>query len=167
MNSKELFAMYIRNFIFGVEDSLVSTVGLVSGIAFSGAEKKTILLTGVILIFVEAFSMAAGSFISERSTEEYIIRRSVPLHYAIMGGLIMFGSYFIAGFIPLFSYFLFDTAFAFFYSIVFSFIALFLLGMLSAKIFHRRLSRGGIRMLLIGGLAILIGILAGKLTTLI
>jgi VIT1/CCC1 family predicted Fe2+/Mn2+ transporter len=50
--------IYLRNFIFGVEDSLVSTVGLLSGVAVAGVASRTILLTGVVLIFVEAFSMA-------------------------------------------------------------------------------------------------------------
>ena len=52
---------YFRNFIFGVEDSLVSTVGLLSGVAIAGVPSRTILLTGVVLILVEAFSMAAGA----------------------------------------------------------------------------------------------------------
>ena len=61
---------YFRNFIFGVEDSLVSTVGLLSGIAIADVPGHTIFLTGVVLIFVEAFSMAAGTFLSEYSAEE-------------------------------------------------------------------------------------------------
>ena len=54
---------YYRNFVFGVEDSLVSTVGLLSGISIAGVTNKTIIMTGVILIFVEAVSMGAGSFL--------------------------------------------------------------------------------------------------------
>src|SRR5262245_46938731 len=62
---------YFRNFVFGVEDSLVSTVGLLSGVAIAGLAREEIFLTGVILIFVEAVSMAAGSFLSESSAEEF------------------------------------------------------------------------------------------------
>lgn len=36
MISKDVFAIYARNFIFGVEDSLVSTVGLLSGVVAGG-----------------------------------------------------------------------------------------------------------------------------------
>ncbi len=63
--------VYLRNFVFGVEDSLVSTVGLLSGVAAAGVETKTIVLTGVVLIIVEALSMAVGSYLSEYSVEEY------------------------------------------------------------------------------------------------
>ena len=31
---------YLRNFIFGVEDGLVSTIGLLSGISIVGVSKK-------------------------------------------------------------------------------------------------------------------------------
>lgn len=35
MTAREKGASYVRNFIFGVEDSLVSTGGLLSGIAIT------------------------------------------------------------------------------------------------------------------------------------
>ena len=61
--SKNVLAGYLRAFVFGVEDSLASTVGLLSGIAIAGAGRETILMTGIVLIFVEAFSMAIGDFL--------------------------------------------------------------------------------------------------------
>ena len=38
-------SIYLRSFIFGFEDSLVSTVGLLSGIAFAGITAREIILT--------------------------------------------------------------------------------------------------------------------------
>src|SRR3989344_3129963 len=64
------FVLYVRNFIFGAEDSLVSTVGLLSGVAIGGVAKVDILLPGMVLIFVEAFSMAVGSFLAEFSVRK-------------------------------------------------------------------------------------------------
>ena len=61
------YSMIVRNFTFGVEDSLVSTVGLLAGIAFAGVNAGTVVLTGAVLIFVEGFSMAVGSLLSEQS----------------------------------------------------------------------------------------------------
>src|SRR3989344_3322331 len=91
-------ALYLRNLVFGVEDGLVSTVGLLSGIAIAGVERDTIFLTGMVLIFVEAFSMAAGSFLSEFSAEEYALQREVSGRTPFFNGLIMFWSYLLAGF---------------------------------------------------------------------
>ena len=51
--SKDVLAEYLRAFVFGVEDSVASTVGLLSGIAIAGVARETILLTGAILILVE------------------------------------------------------------------------------------------------------------------
>ena len=60
---KDSFAHYFSSFIFGVEDSLVSTVGLLSGVAVAGVTRTDIFITGIILIFVEAFSMGVGNFL--------------------------------------------------------------------------------------------------------
>lgn len=73
------YSLIIRNFVFGVEDSLVSTVGLLAGIAFAGVEAKTVVLTGAVLIFVEAFSMGVGSLLSEQSVEQYEEKKEVSL----------------------------------------------------------------------------------------
>jgi len=86
---------YFRNFIFGVEDGLVSTVAFLAGVSVANVDTKTLFVSGVVLIFVEAFSMAAGSFLSEESTEEYeqksVVRSLIP----IGGAVVMFFSYFI------------------------------------------------------------------------
>ncbi len=162
MPIKELFVSYIRNLIFGVEDGLVSTVGLLSGIAVAGVARSEILLTGTILIFVEAFSMAVGSFLSEQSAEEYTLGRSVSPRYAFMDGVIMFFSYFLAGFVSLAPYVFFEEGNAFWASIIFSLVALFFLGLISAKMFHARLLRSGLRMCIIGGIAIGVGVFVGQ-----
>jgi VIT1/CCC1 family predicted Fe2+/Mn2+ transporter len=158
---KEEFATYVRNFMFGVEDSLVSTVGLLSGVAAAGLSKNEVFLTGIVLIFVEAFSMAVGSYLSEESEEEYMKdKKSLSLHV----GLIMFFSYFAAGFIPLAPYLVFSVTAAFVISIFLSLLALFTLGLVSSRVLKdKHTYKHAIRMLIIGGLAIGVGIMVGKL----
>jgi len=158
---------FLRNFIFGTEDSLVSTVGLLSGIAVAGTIRRDILIAGVVLIFVEAISMGAGSFLSERSSETYTGKKKSAIGYFAEGGVIMFFSYFIAGFIPLAPYIFAPVQTAFFLSIGFSMIGLFLLGFINSKIFKVRSLRPAIEMLIIGGSAIIIGVIAGKLIEMI
>lgn len=152
-------AKNLRNFIFGVEDSLVSTVGLLSGIAVGGIIRSEIILTGVILIFVEAFSMGVGSLLSEHSSEEYLHGRDIPIRMSVKGGFIMFISYFLAGFIPLSPYFFLEIDLALKISILFSLIALFVLGGINAKISKLGLLRHGLEMLIIGGIAVGIGVI--------
>lgn len=157
------FSLYIRNFIFGVEDSLVSTVGLLSGIATSDVPRATILLTGFIYVAVEAFSMAVGSFLSEDSAQEYAAKSEVPDRLPIFGSVVMFFSFVLAGFIPIAPYLLSASENALLYSIAFSLLALFVLGLGSAKISNIKPLRRALRMALLGGLAIVIGVAVGKI----
>lgn len=154
---------YYRNFVFGVEDSLVSTVGLLSGISIAGVTPTTILVTGVVLIFVEAISMGSGSFLSESSAEIYESRRDKPTSRSYFDALIMFISYLVSGFIPLFPYIVFLPGTAFWTSIGLSLFVLFLLGIAGAKISHTSIRKSVTRMVLVGGGAIAIGSVIGRL----
>jgi VIT1/CCC1 family predicted Fe2+/Mn2+ transporter len=156
-------APLLRNFVFGVEDSLVSTIGLLSGVAIAGVSRPTIVLTGVVLIFVEAFSMGVGSFLSESSEFGYVRGKEAPIRRPLGNAAVMFVSYLFSGFIPLAPYLALPSDRAFPLSIVLSLAALFLLGVVGAKISRLRVLRGGARMAVIGGSAILVGIAAGKL----
>lgn len=160
-HSKAAHVTYFRNFVFGVEDSLVSTVGLLSGIAIADVPQKTILITGAVLIFVEAFSMAVGSFLSEYSAEEYLNRKVVRAGRPLANGAVMFFSYLVSGFIPLFPYAIAEAATAIWLSIAFSLAALFFLGVLGAKITKRNVIRSGARMLTLGGIAVAAGVAVG------
>ncbi len=153
----------LRNFVFGVEDSLVSTVGLVSGIAAVGSTHSVILLTGTVLIFVEAFSMSVGALLSENSAHEYRAGEEVPLKNSIGSAAIMFVSYFFSGFIVLFPYLIWPITTAFYISIALSLISLFILGAISARFSGTPLVKKGIVMALVGGIAILLGVLVGSL----
>ncbi len=152
---------FLRNFVFGVEDSLVSTVGLLSGIALATVPAKTIFLTGVVLIFVEAFSMAAGTYLSESSAEGYANGTDTPTKTNVLAAVVMFFSYFVSGFIPLFPYVLWPVDMALKISIAASIAALFGLGLLSAILSKTNLFKSALRMTVIGGLAIAVGAVAG------
>jgi VIT1/CCC1 family predicted Fe2+/Mn2+ transporter len=143
---------YIRNFIFGSEDSLVSTVGVVFGIATANPSKKMVILAGLIVIAVEASSMGAGAYLSEQSENEQ--SENEIKQNPFMDGVIMGTSYFFAGFIPLVPYMIMEVSTAKYVSIGFSLIALFLLGYAPKKNL-----KSAIRMALVAGFAILLGFL--------
>ncbi len=87
--------------------------------------------------------------------EEVSSRRS------FVAALIMFFSYLLAGFIPLFPYFILTSGFAVWFSIGLSLLALFSLGIIGAKISNINALKSGLRMFLIGGVAIFIGVIVG------
>lgn len=161
--TKKDYSLIVRNFTFGVEDSLVSTVGLLAGIAIASVDTKTIVLTGTVLIFVEAFSMGVGSLLSEQSVEEYQSNKEVALSKPIVAATVMFVSYVVAGFIPLAPYVFSTSRIAVWWSVGLTLLSLALLGALNAHIFRVRVWKDAIMTLLMGGLAIGVGIGVGQL----
>jgi len=157
------YSSYLRSFIFGVEDSLVSTIGLISGVAAAGATKSTVILTGVILVFVEAFSMGVGMLLSENSVQEFKSKKDVSLENSVSTGLVMFLSYLVAGFFVVAPYFITTSAIAFYSSIVVSLVLLFILGIISAYFSQTSKIKKGLIMAFVGGLAIFVGIVVGQI----
>jgi len=60
----------IREFIFGIQDGLISTVGLLAGMLAAGTTRFAILMAGTASVLSGAFSMAAGSFLSSKAEKE-------------------------------------------------------------------------------------------------
>jgi VIT1/CCC1 family predicted Fe2+/Mn2+ transporter len=149
---------FLRNFIFGVEDSLVSTVGFVSGVASAHVERSTILLAGGILVAVEAFSMAVGSFLSDESVREWRQKGLVSAASSLAGSGVMFASYLVAGVMVLAPYALWPGR-AILISILISLVLLFFLGVISARAAGLPEMFRGFRMAVIGGSAIFLGVL--------
>ncbi len=60
----------VRDFVFGMEDGLVSNLGLVLGVYVGGGNAFIIVLAGAASMFTGAFSMSAGSYLSSKSQRE-------------------------------------------------------------------------------------------------
>lgn len=154
--------LYLRNIIFGISDSLVSTVGLLAGIDVSGTTRQIIILTGIVYAFVEAFSMAVGSFLSEESVEAYEMKNGQVGGNAVNASIVMFVTFVLAAFIPIVPYLLFSVAAALWVSITLSILALFIVGLVSAKITKSSMFDRAWKTALLGGAAIAIGVIVGK-----
>lgn len=152
---------YIRSFTFGVEDSLASTVGLLSGIASADVPAKTVVLTGLVLIFTEAMSMGIGNFLSEQSVEEYSRHRELSMKNSIPSALIMFFSYLISGVIPIIPYMLFPHPYALIISVASALLSLGLLGAINARLSKTRSLPQVARMMILGGCVAIVGVVIG------
>lgn len=87
---------FVRNLVYGLEDSFISTTGVVVGLTFAGMPTPHIIVSGIILILVEAMSMSFGSLLSEESfmiTSKSKYTKQQLLTYAMT----MFLSYLVAG----------------------------------------------------------------------
>ena len=155
--------IYLRSIIFGINDSLVSTVGFLAGISVAGVPRSTIALTGIIYVLVEAFSMAMGNFLSEESAEEFVRKTSVNNRSPVIAGVFMFFSSVLAALIPLAPYLFFSGRVALLVSASASILGLFVVGALSARYSRLPMLWRGARMALLGGAAILMGLIIGSL----
>lgn len=60
----------IRDIVFGMEDGLVSNLGLVLGVYAGSGEAIAVILAGLASMIAGAFSMSAGSYLSAKSQRE-------------------------------------------------------------------------------------------------
>jgi VIT1/CCC1 family predicted Fe2+/Mn2+ transporter len=156
-------SLYLRNIIFGVEDSLVSTVGLLAGIATGDLTSAKLFLIGVVYLFVEGFSMAAGSYLSEHSAQEYETGIRTDSSLPLKGAVVMFLAFLIAGIVPIAPYLFLPLGMGVIWSVVVSLIFLGIVGYAQAKISKVSVTRSIVRMVVIGGIAIILGIVVGKI----
>lgn len=163
---KERIELNLREIIFGLEDSLVSTLGAVTGIAAGTGNAFVVILSGVVLIFVEALSMSAGSYLSAKSAAEvkHKGRSKFKMHRgAVRSGFVMGIFYLCGGIFPLFPYFLLSPEAAILPSVIITAIVLFAIGAWKAKIVRTNPWKSGMEMMLVSITAALLGFLIGRI----
>jgi len=70
----------IRNVVFGVEDGLISTLGVLTGIASGSNNRAIVILSGFVVVVVESLSMSVGAYLSskaEKQAEEKLIKEEL------------------------------------------------------------------------------------------
>lgn len=151
---------YFRSVMFGLQDGLVSTTGVVVGISAGVSDSAIIILASFVAISVEASSMAAGEYSSEKAVHQ-MDKRHRHRDDLIIGALLMFASYFLAGLVPILPFIIFPIGIARVVSIVAALLSLFAVGYFKGKIVKDEALRSAVEMFVIGGLATAIGLLVG------
>jgi len=59
-----------REFVFGIQDGLLSTVGLLSGVSVATQNRLAVVITGVAAAVTGGISMATGSYLASRTEKE-------------------------------------------------------------------------------------------------
>lgn len=163
---KRILEKYIRPIVFGLEDGLVSTMGVVTGIAAGSQNKFMILLSGTIIIFVESLSMASGEYLSSKSEKElHESDKKDKKHHANpkINSMFMGLSYMIGGGIPIVPYIFLNLPSGIYFSVIATMIALFLVGFWKSRFIKRDGWKGGFEMLVIAGASALVGFAIGYL----
>ncbi|MBI2334548.1 VIT1/CCC1 transporter family protein [Candidatus Daviesbacteria bacterium] len=151
---------YLRSGLFGLQDGLVSTTGVVVGISTGVEDKAIIVLASLVAVTVEATSMAAGQYSSEKAVHQ-MDKTGKHTDSLITGALIMFVAYLIGGLVPIIPTITFNQPQARIISILAAFVGLFLLGYIKGKLVEHKPLRSAIELFVIGSLATVIGLVVG------
>jgi len=65
----------VRDLVFGIEDGLLSTLGLVTGVAGGTRSTGVVLLAGIVGALSGAIAMGAGNYLGAKSQAEVLQRR--------------------------------------------------------------------------------------------
>lgn len=152
---------YLRSIIFGFQDSLVSTTGVIAGVAAGTQNKELVILAGVVTITVESLSMGAGQYMSEKSVHQ-MDKTGKHTDSLVVGGGLMALSYFLGGLVVLTPIIILKLPLAASLSIAFALAGLFVLGLFKAHIVKVNPLKSAMEILILGGAATLMGLLVGK-----
>lgn len=178
MNLINRTLLSVREIIFGLEDGLVSTLGVVTGVAEGTNNQAIIILTGLVIVSVESLSMAAGVYLSNKSENQFLARRlklkrkkvhDIKDHLEelddkrpLSDSSFMFFSYFVGGSIPVLPYLFLQPASGVVVSVFLTVATLFAIGAVKGKIVGVSILRSGLEMMAVSIAAAGIGFTVGK-----
>jgi len=153
---------YLRSALFGIQDGLVSTTGVVVGISSGVDDRSVIVLAAFVAVSVEASSMAAGQYSSEKAVHQADTsgRHNDSL---LLGAAIMFACYFLAGIVPIVPTVLLTPPAAIPVAVLSALTALFCVGYVKGRIVRARPIRSAAELAAIGGIATAVGLIVGRL----
>lgn len=167
----------IREVVFGLEDGMVSTMGVITGIASGTQDRFTIILAGLVIVSVESLAMAAGTYLSNKTEEEYFANTAkLSLHQRLhrqamtaakSDALYMGIAYVVGGSIPLLPYFFMPLNLGVPLSIVTTVMGLAVVGWGKAKITGTKPFKSALEMIIVSLTAAAVGYGIGKAVSIV
>jgi len=151
---------YLRSLMFGLQDGIVSTTGVVVGISTGVSDKAIIVLAALVAVSVEATSMAAGQYSSEKAVHQ-MDKTGKHTDSLLVGAVIMFFAYMIGGMFSILPTLFIDQPEAKLVAILSSFVGLFAIGYMKGLLVEGKPLRSAVELFIIGGVATLIGLVVG------
>jgi len=133
---KNIHEDYLRSIVFGFQDALVSTTGVIAGVAAGTNDKQLVILASLVAITVESLSMGAGQYMSEKSVHQ-MDETGKHTDNLYVGATIM--------------------------GLICALVGLFALGYIKAKLVKTNPLKSALEIFVLGGIATLIGLIVGKL----
>ena len=155
--------VYIGDFVYGANDGIVTTFAVVAGATGALLSSGVIIILGLASLMADAFSMGASNFLAIRSEKELerkkqkargdkISQDNVAILLQHSG--VTFTAFMVAGVVPLLPYlFSLPASQQFLVSSVLATIMFFVVGGVRTLITGGGFLKGGLEMLLVGGVA--------------
>ncbi len=138
--------------MYGANDGIITTFAVVAGAAGAGLSTAIIIMLGVANLLADGFSMGASSYLAKRSEEERDAARGSA--NPLMGALITFTAFVVAGSLPLLPFLVFGTeSNVFFISTISAGVAFFIVGSARALVIPKHPFTAGIEMFVVGAIA--------------
>ncbi len=176
------FGSNIRHFVFGVEDGLVSTLGVITGVSTGAADTNFVILAGLAAAFTGATSMAAGTFLSTKSQKDYydrllgskikgidgVERKEMRALHAehenpLRAAIVIWVSFMLSALVPILPFYFAEAPLASLLALIFTTAALFIFGATRALYTKRKWYYGAFEMVAIGLLAAAVGFAVGSI----
>jgi VIT1/CCC1 family predicted Fe2+/Mn2+ transporter len=157
---KRINREYLRSVMFGIENSLISTVGLIAGISIGSEDKHLVILGATVAIVIEAVAMGVGEYLSDDAVQELDKIKRHPDNSLLSGFLMMLAGS-LAGLVPLAPVIFLDRPASLITSVALALLILFSLGYAKGMVLGSNRSRSGMKILIVGGLAVMIGAVVG------
>jgi predicted membrane protein (TIGR00267 family) len=124
---------------------------VVTGIASGTSSQQLVILSGFILVIVEAVSMAAGTYLSNKADLELQRLRRHRNHRGtpVFGSLVMGVAYIVGGAVPLSPYFLVPLGPGLWLSILSTALVLFIIGFFKGQITRTPKVKSGLEMVIV------------------
>lgn len=157
---KTIHEDYLRSLMFGLQDGVVSTTGVVIGISTGVENKAIIILAAFVAVAVEATSMAAGQYSSEKAVHQ-MDKTGKHTDSLVLGALIMFFAYLLGGAFPILPIVLFPEEIFRILAVISAFAGLFLIGFLKGHVVEHKPLRSAMELFAIGSIATIVGVIVG------
>lgn len=167
---RERLAVRLKDFILGFQDGVVSSLGLVLGVAVATLNSRIVIISGLAGALAEFISMAAVAYTSTEAAEEFYKtekhrKLKMPKEYKspLESGALVGFSDLVGALIAIVPFIFFDLNKAIVVSVILSAVALFLTGAVKAKLTIGNWFESGVKLTLIGLVAAFAGYLIGRI----
>jgi vacuolar iron transporter family protein len=73
----------IREIVFGVQDGILTTLGIVTGVGVASGQRSTVIITGLLALLAGALSMGVGQYLGGKSERE-VVQATIEMEKAEM-----------------------------------------------------------------------------------